>query len=200
MRNIISILSLFLLIIACNDQEKKSQGREDIRYEGTINTDSSEKAIDSNFKEIVEKERDGVLAEDEADPGLAEKDASQEVAGTYLHLNKGNNSCSCSCLEISFTSPTELCISPDTIYISATYEYVDNNSLKIFLAEVIKDEEEDRQIPWDEFDRNTPIATISIQADQTLKLNWLGFAIDGEIAVDYAIYGKKTLEGNYMKK
>jgi len=31
-------------------------------------------------------------------------------------------------------------------------------------------------------------------------LDWKGFYIDGELAVDYAIYGKKTLEGTYKKQ
>jgi hypothetical protein len=33
-----------------------------------------------------------------------------------------------------------------------------------------------------------------------MVLDWKGFSIDGELAVDYAIFGKKTLEGTYKKQ
>jgi zinc D-Ala-D-Ala carboxypeptidase len=33
-----------------------------------------------------------------------------------------------------------------------------------------------------------------------MELDWLGFTINGDLAMDYAIFGKKTLEGQYKKK
>ena len=55
-----------------------------------------------------------------------------------------------------------------------------------------------RDLPWEDFSKEDAIASLKA-TNNGLELDWLGFKIDGQIATDYAIFGKKTLEGNFTK-
>ena len=56
----------------------------------------------------------------------------------------------------------------------------------------------DKNLPWEDFSKKDAIASLKATNDG-LKLDWIGFKINGQIATDYAIFGKKTLEGNFTK-
>ena len=93
---------------------------------------------------------------------------------------------------------TELCLSEDEIYINARYAQAGDGVNMYYVSPSNKKTNED--LPWKEFDTNTPIAVLSAGKNGNMVLDWKGFSIDGELAVDYAIYGKKTLEGTYKKQ
>ncbi|HSI71388.1 MAG TPA: hypothetical protein VK941_14220, partial [Gillisia sp.] len=93
----------------------------------------------------------------------------------------------------------ELCLKEKSIFITARMSRGDEGTVNIFLVEPANRNTEGDDIPWKEFDTNVPIATISPSKNGEMELDWLGFTINGDLAIDYAIYGKKTLEGTYKK-
>ncbi len=86
------------------------------------------------------------------------------------------------------------------MYIEVKFEKNQDGSTNVYYVNPSNKNIEGKDIPWDKFDRNTPIATIENLSANEIKLDWLGFSINGDLAVDYAIYGKKTMEGNYKIK
>ena len=75
-----------------------------------------------------------------------------------------------------------------------------NRVSNIFLVNPSAKNLEGKDMPWDKFDKNTPIATLTSKPNGEVEMDWLGFSINGDLAIDYAILGKKTLEGTYKKK
>ena len=202
MKKLLFLLLLSPLFLACNDEKKGSDPVDGDLIENSTPADTS--SADTPQAEVIDEaatEKDGVQTEPEGEePEVQEQQTKAIIAGKYMQLDPDEpGNCNCNCIEVSFTSPTELCIARDQIYITARYSKVGNTKANIFLNEVTRSEGTETDIPWGDFDKNTPIATVTQQPDGSIKLDWLGFAIDGEIAVDYAIYGKKTLEGQYKK-
>ncbi|MBK5193105.1 MAG: hypothetical protein JJE07_07810 [Flavobacteriaceae bacterium] len=129
------------------------------------------------------------------------KDSAGTIEGQYIRIGEeADFNCECYCLDLNFTSTSELCLSPDNIYINVKFEKANSNVINVFLVNPSDINSEGEKIPWDKFDRNIPIATITPQPNGELDLDWLGFSINGDLAMDYAIFGKKTLEGKFKKK
>lgn len=204
MRKLLLALLLFPLIFSCNDGEKGTQQNGEIQLEERENaTDTSSERENGDIVEESATEKDGVqTGEVEEEPEVTPTPTSAGLEGDYIRVDPPEppDGCNCYCLEISFAAPTELCVSPDDIYISVRYSRTGNNKANILFVEMLRSTDTESEIPWGDFDTTTPIATVSQQPDGSIKLDWLGFAIDGEIAVDYAIYGKKSLEGIYKRK
>lgn len=180
------IILLIAFLTSCADNNKNSNH----------NSDLNERTAESIPPGNIEKERDAVQT-DKEEPKIVES-----LNGKYRKLikDKPAEDCNCNCIEISFDKPTEWCIVKDKIYITARTRKTGENSADLFLVGPSKDENSDRSFPWKDFDTNTPIATIVFHPDGSADLDWKGFSTNGEIATDYAIYGKKTLEGKYKKE
>ena len=93
---------------------------------------------------------------------------------------------------------SELCLKKDEIYIQARFSKDADGKLNVFYVKPSEKNTNDK-LPWDKFDTNKPIAVLT-PSGKGLELDWKGFSIGGELAVDYALYGKKTLEGTYINK
>ena len=203
MKKLLFLFLLCPLYLACDDDKKRSNPIEEVHQESSLPADTS--SADTPQAEVIDEvatEKDGVQTEpSQKQPEIQEEQADTGLAGKYRQLNpdEAPGSCNCNCIEVSFNSPTELCIARDKIYINARYSRISLDKANVYFEEMLRDEETERDLPWNDFDKNTPVATVTRQPDGSLKLDWLGFAINGEIAVDYAIYGKKTLEGQYKK-
>ncbi len=129
------------------------------------------------------------------------KDSAGTIEGQYIRIGEeADLNCECYCLDLNFTSISELCLSPDKIYINVKFKKTNNNLINVYLINPSDINSEGDKIPWAKFDRNVPIATITSQPNGELDLDWLGFSINGDLAMDYAIFGKKTLEGKFKKK
>jgi len=129
------------------------------------------------------------------------KDSAGTIEGQYIKVGEeADLNCECYCLDLNFNSNSELCLSPDKIYINVKFEKTNNNLINVYLTDPSDINSEGEKIPWAKFDRNIPIATIALQPNGELDLDWLGFSINGDLAMDYAIFGKKTLEGKFKKK
>lgn len=127
--------------------------------------------------------------------------ASKGVEGQYLKIGEeADINCGCYCLDVNFISNSVLCLSPDKIYIDVKYKKTSTNLINVFLVGPSDINSEGKEIPWDKFDRDIPIATLTPKSDGELDLDWLGFSINGDLAMDYAIFGKKTLEGKFKRK
>ncbi|TBW27551.1 hypothetical protein [Gramella sp. KN1008] len=124
--------------------------------------------------------------------------SSKSLSGTYIRNDHPEDwNCSCFCIEVTMTGTSELCLSKDKLYINGRFEQNGNNIDIYYSGKSSKTGDSD--LPWDKFEKNTPIAVLSPSANG-FDLDWKGFTINGEIAIDYALYGKKTLEGTYKRK
>lgn len=147
----------------------------------------------------IQEERDAVQTGKEVP-----REEVQPVAGDgkYRKIIDDNptSDCNCNCIEIAFDRPTEWCIDKDKLYMTARCKKTGENTAEIYFVAVSRENSPDRPIPWHDFDTNTPVATVTFQSDGSAQLDWLGFTKDGEVMTDYALYGKKTLEGIYKKE
>lgn len=180
------LILLFALIFASCQNEKKNTAEKVELNEKTTET----------IPEKVEEERDGVKIEKE-DPKV-----TTTFNGKYRKMVKDEPAadCNCNCVEISFEKDTEWCIVKDKIYITARSQKTGENSADLYLVGVSREENTDRPLPWKDFDTQSPIAKIAFQPDGSADINWIGFSTNGQVITDYAIYGKKTLEGKYKRE
>ena len=180
------IMLFFSLLISC-DEEKKSSAQF-----------SEEKEITPEKIPLskVERDTDGVTTVEDVARPLA------VVGGKYRKVenDSGSIDCNCACIEVNFDTPTEWCIVKDKVYIKARCQKTGGNTADVYLVDVSREENQDRPLPWKDFDKDLPIASIVFQPDGTADLDWKGFNIGGKLATDYAIYGKKSLEGTYKRE
>lgn len=189
MKNSLLIIFVALFIWSCKeDQKKNMNGDTGQNLADTVMNKNA--TMDDTASNASEKEVDTI------------KNAS--FTGVFIRSDDGKEAeeCQCNCLEVNLEKNTRLCIDEKTgLSISADFKKNADGSLNLYYVGPIQKEGiGSGKIPWDKFDKTIPIATIVYSSDDAFKLNWKGFSIDGELAVDYAIYGKKNLEGNYVKK
>lgn len=180
MKNIWMLIALVFIFTGCkNTPENKNR-------EANINT------------------QDSSLIENPENTGIETTSALEIIAGTYIRKDSAATGmdCNCNCVEINFKTTTPLCLDlKSNLTILARYEKTSDSTLQVYYADPVKKENRAQEkIPWDQFDTDTPIATINASENGIFEMDWKGFSINGEIAIDYAIYGKKNLEGLYVEK
>jgi hypothetical protein len=178
---------------SCNDGKTDSSDTSERIDPDTISADT---LPPGNLQE----ERDAVQTDKEV--ALSEVEPMESNLGKYRKLvkNKPAADCSCECIEISYDRATEWCIDKDKMYINAMCKKTGDNTADVYFVSASRENSPDRVLPWNEFDTNTPVATLTFQQDGSAELDWLGFSKNGEVVTDYALYGKKTLEGTYKKE
>lgn len=192
MRKLIFIF-LSMILFSCNDDKKNSTSNSS-ELDGR-DTVSAENPAPGNIQE----ERDAVQTEaiqsEKENPGIA-----VTLNGKYRKVEKGEAAvdCNCNCIEVDFDRPTEWCIDKDKLYITARTQKTGENTAEVYFVSASREIEPDRKMPWGDFDTDVPVATIEF-TNGGAELDWLGFSTNGEISTDYALYGKKTLEGTYKK-
>ncbi len=197
-----SLLCLIFVLVSCKNDDKNQESEPDFETEQTENNGVSER----NAEESVSKSNsDYNKTEKETleSPDTGENDAEGSslaiTPGTiYVKTDESDANCSCYCLELEMNKNTELCLSEDEMYINARFAKTGNEVNIYFVSPSNRNTNED--LPWEDFDTNNPIAVLSPGEKGNMELDWKGFSINGELAVDYAIYGKKTLEGTYKKQ
>lgn len=180
----LTIIGCFFILNSCKN---KDSGDNNSETGSDLEKSQSESLTESgNNKDHSKTEAEGT---------------STTIEGQYIKVGEeGDLNCECYCLDLNFTSNSELCLSPDTLFINVKFEKANSNLINVYLTDPSDINSEGNEIPWDKFDRNIPIATITPQPDGELELDWLGFSINGDLAMDYAILGKKTLEGKFKRK
>lgn len=173
------------VFFACNNEKKNTAEKVEL----------TENIHDSIPKTAAE-EKDGVQVEQE------EPKVVTTLDGRYRKMinDEPAEDCNCNCVEISFEKATEWCIVKDKVYINAKSTKTGENTADLYLVEVSREVNTDRSLPWKEFDTNSPIAKIEFQPDGSADVNWIGFSKNGEVVMEYAIFGKKTLEGKYKRE
>lgn len=198
------LLSLFLLT-ACRNEENRDEIQESTESTREYEETSTEEQKSSPAQSTGSTQS----SSDERQPGSGSIDtegtgsdsqASALSEGNYIKDGETDSNCACYCINLSFSGTTELCLREETMFITTRMSRGNGNVVNIYLVEPANRSTEGEDIPWNDFDKNTPIATITPAANGQMELDWLGFTINGDLAMDYAIYGKKTLEGTYKKK
>ncbi|HSP11281.1 MAG TPA: hypothetical protein VLO29_02040 [Salegentibacter sp.] len=203
MKNFLLIFSLVFLLVSCKNQEENSE-TEDIRmteqesdsYENPERNlpNSSPKTSGNN----EDPERETIDSPNDSNNGNSEPKITGKISNSrYVKTDENDADCSCYCIDVAISGQSQLCLMDNEIYINARFSQSGNTTLVYYIEPSAKNTNED--IPWEDFDTNSPIAEITPTAEG-MELDWKGFSIDGELAVDYAIYGKKTLEGAYKKQ
>ena len=179
------ILLLVAFVVSCENNKKNTAEKIELN-----------ETVTETIPEKIKEEKDGVELKKE-DPKIV-----TTHIGKYRKMvsDEPAADCNCNCIEISFEQDTEWCIVKDKIYITARSQQTGDNSADLYLVGVSREEDSDRPLPWNDFDTNSPIASIAFQPDGSADVNWIGFSKNGKIATDYAIFGKKTLEGKYQKE
>jgi len=210
----IILLGITLLFSSCKDSNSP-ENDSDIESvsEAKINTDSNSDIKDKANNNIqTDANPNGPNALELENASESSKSSTSEnktkpniqnskLGGTYMKIgDEKDSSCNCYCVSINYTGNSELCLVPSKIFINTRMVKLDNQTTNIFLVNPSSKNTEGKDIPWSKFDLNTPIATINSNENGEIELDWLGFSINGDLAIDYAILGKKTLEGNYKKK
>lgn len=186
----LTICLAILTITGCKDSAKSEN---DNKAEDTITTQKT------GFKDLNEQSSDQSEELKTKDTTTTAKEKNTDYSGTYTNLAYSeNNGCECYCLEIEAGKSSELCLKPDELYMEAYFRKVGDEIHVFYKGASVKSEEND--IPWKDLDTGTPVAIFSKVSTNEYKLDWKGFQIDGKTAVDYALLGKKTLEGTYKLK
>ncbi len=196
MRTLIILLCFTASLVSCNNSSKEkddlSAENDSLEYKNDLGTSAQDQPIN------VEEETPNEYKKTEVDRSENSNSATA-ISGTYLNTeHQKDTSCKCYCLEVATSGSTELCLKENEMYINARFQQ-DGNNINIFYTGK-SSRTTAENIPWDRFQTGTPIAILSPEPNGDLKLDWKGFRIDGEIAIDYALLGKKTLEGTYKKK
>jgi hypothetical protein len=182
---ILFILAFSIAFLGCKDDPKHEADRNIIKTD-TMSDDSD--SIAGNYGD--------------SDENVTEKPTKPDIlTGVFIRSDNESGTCECNCVDVNFMQPTELCLDKKSgLSIMAKFKRMPDGSLSIYYQQpkheggVIN-----KKIPWDKFDKTKPIAVISYSENNAFDLDWIGFTMDGELAIDYAIYGKKNLEGNYRK-
>ncbi|MDT0295391.1 hypothetical protein ACFQ3R_02705 [Mesonia ostreae] len=208
MRKLVYLFMITIAVIACQDDKKSSSNEsiEEMEEEsGEVQIDKNEKEQDFEAKEEdKEMERDEDFVGDKSMSSNSENDRpgpSAQWTGEFVKTNALNTAgaCSCNCLDIDFNSTRTLCVDEKSeIDIQVNYVLKDKLVQVLFLSGN-GNIDDNNPIPWSEFDKNSVVAEIS-RTNNQLQLDWKGFTIDKKLATDYAILGKKNLEGIYKRK
>lgn len=212
MKNFLPALFLFFLLIGCKNGEKNSPD-PDFDSGRTFTETESDTSSDTSFENNSNTGNDNNNRGNEEDLANPDKEISSEdrnnqtanktapLTGNFIKVGEENDtSCSCYCLEVVYNTPSEMCLTPDKMYITVNYKKGSGNIINVHLTDPSPKNTEGTDIPWKDFDRTVPIATLSPRSNGEMDLDWLGFTINGDLAMDYALYGKKTLEGQYRQK
>lgn len=188
------ILLLLVTGFACADEDKRSSRSESA---DTINGDT---VTDTLPPGNIQQERDAMQTEKNTE--TEEMQQETDHSGRYFKVQQTDEpeAGRCEYVDIDLNGTSDLCIVHDKIYVTARYEKTGNNSADVYFVAPKKDEDPDNEFPWEDFDTDVPIAELQFEPGGTATLDWKGFSIGGEVATDYAIYGKKTLEGTYKKQ
>lgn len=202
-----TIVFCFLFLLSCRDNDSRD-------HQNDLNTEENEfSPVDRNIpREGIDdaemEENAGTVRErtpntksnEPAERNTENQTTRAALTGQYIKTGEESDSnCNCYCLDLS-SNTAELCLVNGKMYVNTRLQKNPNNTIDVFLVEPSGRNTDGKDIPWNDFDRNSAIATIKPTSNGEMEFDWLGFKINGDLAIDYALFGKKTLEGTYKKK
>ncbi|MFN4764493.1 hypothetical protein ACKGJN_15290 [Gillisia sp. Q332] len=199
MKLFLTVLTMIFIVSSCkNDTEKDVRNQEVYLEEENSETENKNR---ENQNIATSKQKDSSELKSQKQDSNSKNNSTATLAGNYIKAGLENDAnCTCYCLDVQFNSTSQLCLTPDKMYINVRFEKVNEKLGNVYLIAPSDRNTEGDAIPWSKFSRNIPVATITSQNIGEIDFDWLGFTINGDIAKDYALFGKKTLEGNYIKK
>lgn len=185
-------MSTLCMLIGCKSNTEKSESTPNDLNDGIeIGDNSTEANKDTEKNSAIENSKTLEIT----DTNTAITSSSE---GTYVNIDNVDAAAGCNTIALNFNAATPLCIDKEGIIISVSYTKSGNNVTMTFNG-VIENQKDDT-IPFEDFDTNTTLAEITLKPNGFLKLDWKGFTINNDLATDYAILGKKNLEGTFKKK
>lgn len=199
MKIFLYVISMLFLLISCKNEDKDHTDNSPAVEQQDTEFEEAETSQERENRRETSENSSPEAADDQPDQTSTSQGTAQENLQSGMYVKEGENDadCSCYCIEIN-NGQTELCLKDEEIYINARITESGDTKQLYFTEPSSKNTNED--LPWQDFDTNTPIAEITSSANGGIELDWKGFTIDGELSVDHAIYGKKTLEGKYKKQ
>jgi hypothetical protein len=184
MKTIITIFSILLLVSCKSNTEQEETDTNVIPNESTSISSESETGAQ------------GTMSSSESSENTNEN--SQPNEGTYINLENKDAETGCNTLTLDFNTATPLCIDKEGITINVHYKK--ESGITNMYFDSLASNTSDKKVPFNTFDTTTPIAVLSQTSNNILTLDWKGFSVNGDLAVDYAILGKKNLEGKFVKQ
>jgi hypothetical protein len=207
---LIILIAFTFLLISCKDNNSSQDyNNDDPVLEKEMDSDIELKETENSSTYSIYDSRDASDSENSSSPpstsattkeNVTKKSESFNLSGNFIKSGEASNkSCACYCLDIKYEGTSELCLTPSKMYINIRFAKKNNETTNVYLVAPSSKNTTGTDIPWAKFDKNTPIATISPNENGEIELDWLGFSINGDLAIDYAILGKKALEGTYKR-
>ncbi|MGY5847917.1 hypothetical protein ACW6QP_10910 [Salegentibacter sp. HM20] len=203
MKRFFIIPVLMLALVSCkNETDQNVTQVDDIEQTDDFNIENQE-GNDQNRNSTgnpPSQNNQGRRDIDSSQPDRANNSTrSGSTSGKYTKVDESDATCNCYCLDVVEGGTTEMCLRPDEIYITARVEKGPGSEIHFYYTQP-SSRNTNTELPWEDFDKNQPIAIMLPGENGQMDLDWKGFHIDGQLATDYAIYGKKTLEGNYKRQ
>lgn len=106
-------------------------------------------------------------------------DAEKNIKGRWVKDGIAEQDCYCGeCLDIDFKDEKAFCVESNQIYVKAFYRYNrKQKELNLYFSEVAEVGLGGAALPWDDFDKEKPLATMDVSEAQMDKIivKWLGF-------------------------
>ncbi len=201
MKLFFTVLTMIFMLSSCKTDTEKDVRDQEFSLEEEISETENKNRENQNNATSRQEDTSGLNSPKEE--SNSKNNSTATLAGNYIKAGLENDAnCTCYCLDVQFNSTSQLCLTPDKMYINVRFEKVNEKLGNVYLIAPSDRNTEGDAIPWSKFSRNIPVATITStsQNNGEIDFDWLGFTINGDIAKDYALFGKKTLEGKYIKK
>ncbi len=197
MKKYITFVLFISLFIGCKEQgNSKKLNAENPK--GIVDETSNDPKINpSEDAEAVEVETE------ELNENSENTIKTKDFTGSYQRMDddKTDLDCDCNCLNINLAQTQTLCIDKESnINIEVKFKEGKESDIAVYFVSGSGNMEGQKDIPWEDFDKNSVLATIDFSSPDSFDLDWKGFTQNGEIAIDYAVLGKKNLEGKYKRK
>ena len=193
MKKLLTILLCLPLCFACQDERKSNTSEE----ENSSSTETAEVQRDS-AQNTTSNSSDSTT-----ENSTIKKITAKDFSGEFQRSDDGkeSTSCDCNCLSIQMNQASKLCLDQEeNIHIQVKFKQTDASNLVMYYVSGQGKMEGQKDIPWSYFDTDQALATLHFTTPNSFELDWKGFIQNGEIAMDYAVLGKKNLEGNYKRK
>jgi hypothetical protein len=211
MKKYYTILLITTLLFACKEDAKSDQNRALDKDKIEVSENSNPKTIPTSSENDRSMEMDSemeTMNEDSNEEAMAESDtkmvSAKDYTGSFQRSDdeKTLENCDCNCVNVSLTDVSMLCVDKESnINIKIKFKKSSTSDLDIYYVSGSgKLKGLEKEIPWEDFDTTAPLATINFTDSDNFKMDWKGFMQNGEIAMDYAVLGKKNLEGSYKRK
>ncbi|PZD76776.1 hypothetical protein [Mesonia sp. K7] len=201
MKKILLLLLCTLVLVACkSDKTTNELNVDDTNSNYEIDMESSDDDGNSIFNTEDNSEDTSDTNEMETDENTSEENIPiLGFEGMFQKADDAYSDCECNCLMIQLNTTERVCLDKENnLYITVTYKKTEEHKAAMYFVKAVGNMDALKPIPWDKFDTGKPIATVHSLGKQ-LKVDWIGFTLNGEIAKDYDDLGKNVADVYVLK-